>query len=88
MNFEAHFSGLFFGSLLLYLMNFVNMSDEIFVKIATFLNFAILENESVTDSKMNQQKKDFLVLFSHKKYRREIRNNSKIRSEDPEINSG
>lgn len=54
MNFEAHFSGLFFGSLLLYLMNFVNMSDEIFVKIATILNFAILENESVTDSKMNQ----------------------------------
>ncbi len=26
--------------------------DEIFVKIATYLNFAILENESNTDNKM------------------------------------
>ncbi len=52
--------------LLLSLVNFVNSVDEIFVKIATFLNFAILENESNTDSKVNHQKKDFWYFWSQK----------------------
>ncbi len=37
--------------------------DEIFVKIATYLNFAILENESSTESKSNPPKEELLVLL-------------------------
>ena len=36
-------------------------------KLQLFPHFAILENESETESKMSKQKKDFLLLFSHKK---------------------
>ena len=38
--------------MLLPYVNFEYLFDEIFVKIATYLNFAILENESNTDNKM------------------------------------
>jgi hypothetical protein len=37
--------------------------DEIFVKIATYLNFAILENGSSTESKSNPPKEEPFVSF-------------------------
>ena len=55
--------------LLLSLVNFVNSVDEIFVKIATFLNFAILENESNTDNKMKHGRfgKIFVTFYPKSK---------------------
>lgn len=38
---------------------FFECIDEIFVKIATFLYFAILENKSSIHSKTSNEKKDF-----------------------------
>ena len=41
--------------------------SEIFVKITTYLNFVILENELLSDSKVSQPKKNLLFLFSYEK---------------------
>ena len=45
-------------------MSFVDSIDAVFVKIARYLNFAILENESGTDNKMKHGRlKKLLVLL-------------------------
>lgn len=51
-------------------MNFLILSDTVFVKIPMFAYFGILEKKSAKENpKRATEKKHFLILFSHKKYR-------------------
>jgi hypothetical protein len=44
-------------------MSFVDSIDAVFVKIARYLNFAILENKSEIESKRIKRKEELLVLL-------------------------
>ena len=55
-----------FLTLLLSFCEFFDSIDAVSVKIATYLNFAILGNKSEIESKTNKRKRRTFGTFSHK----------------------